>query len=165
MNPVPSIQIIPYEEAHQPYFESLNRAWIEKYFWLEEIDRYVLQHPDEAIIKNGGAILMARFEGRIAGTVALKKVNHAVYEFTKMAVDENYRRKGIAEKLSYAAFEKARSLGATQVILYSQTGLEAAISMYRKLGFREVPMDTDVYKRSDIKMEINLSEVQTIAYS
>ena len=148
-----TIQIIDYRPEHQPYFESLNRAWIEKYFWLEEIDKYVLQNPEEAIINKGGAILMATCNGVVAGTVALKKVNDEVYEFTKMAVEENYHRRGIAEALSYASFEKARQLGAEKIILYSQTGLVAAISLYKKLGFVEVPMDTDVYERSDIKME------------
>ena len=65
-----TIQIIDYRPEHQPYFESLNRAWIEKYFWLEEIDKYVLQNPEEAIIEQGGAILMATCNGLVAGTVA-----------------------------------------------------------------------------------------------
>ncbi len=150
------IEIVNYSAIHQPFFEGFNRAWIEKYFWLEEIDLYVLQHPEKAIINNGGFILMALFEGKVAGTVANKKIDEKTYEFTKMAVDENYRRKGIAEALSYASFEKAREKGATRLILYSQTGLVPAINMYRKLGFKEVPMDTGLYKRSDIKMEIDL---------
>lgn len=151
-----SIQIVDYKPEHQPYFEQFNKAWIEKYFWLEDLDRYVLENPDEAIIQPGGAILMAVYEGAVAGTVALKKVNEDIYEFTKMAVDESFRRKGIAEALSYAAFEKARRLGGKKVILYSQTGLEAAILLYRKLGFKEVPLGDVLYKRANIKMEIEL---------
>jgi ribosomal protein S18 acetylase RimI-like enzyme len=153
------IVIVEYSPIHQPYFERFNKAWIEKYFWLEEIDRHVLGHPDEAIIAEGGAILMATYNGTVAGTVALKKVSDQVYEFTKMAVDENYRRKGIAEALSYASFEKAKALGATKVILYSNTALEGAIIMYRKIGFKEVPIGNTVYKRSDIKMEILLNNI------
>ena len=155
-----TIEIIDYRPEHQPYFEAFNRAWIEKYFWLEEIDKYVLQQPEEAIIGKGGAVIMATYNGVVAGAVALKKVNNKVYEFTKMAVDEAFRRRGIAEALSYAAFDKARALGAKKVILYSQRGLVPAITMYLKLGFEEVPMDTDVYKRSNIKMEIELYEPQ-----
>src|SRR5918993_257157 len=113
------IEIIDYRPEHQPYFESLNRAWIEKYFWMEERDKYALQQPEETIISKGGAVLMATCNGEIAGTVALKKVNDDVYEFTKMAVDERFRRRGIAEALSYASFDKARELGAEKVILYS----------------------------------------------
>lgn len=153
-----NIQIIGYRPEHQPHFERLNRAWIEKYFWMEERDTYVLQQPENAIINRGGAILIATCNGEVAGVVALKKVTGDVYEFTKMAVDERFRRRGIAKALSYAAFDKAKTMGATKVILYSQTGLVPAITMYRQLGFREVPIEKDsVYKRSDIKMEIDMA--------
>jgi GNAT superfamily N-acetyltransferase len=159
------VEIINYKEEHQPYFESFNKAWIEKYFWLEEIDKYVLQHPEEAIIDKGGAVLMATCNGEVAGTVALKKVSDEVYEFTKMAVDEAYRRKGIAEALSYASFEKAKVLGAKKVILYSNRKLSPAITMYHKLGFTEVPIEKGVYERSDIKMEIDLSAVGLVIHN
>jgi ribosomal protein S18 acetylase RimI-like enzyme len=156
------IEIIDYRPQHQLYFENFNRAWIEKHFWLEKIDIYVLQHPEEAILDKGGAVLMAAYDGEIAGTVALRKVSDEVYEFTKMAVDDAFRRKGIAKALSYAAFDRAKSFGARKVILYSQTGLVPAITMYRKLGFIEVPIEEGVYKRSDIKMEIELSAVKPV---
>ena len=151
-----SIKVIDFKPEHQPLFEHLNRCWIEKFFWLEELDRYVLTQPEEAILSKGGAILMATYNNAIAGTVALKKVSPEVYEFTKMAVDKAFHRKGIAQALSYAAFDKAKELGAKKVILYSQTGLEPAIALYKKLGFKEVPLEEGVYKRSDIKMEIEL---------
>jgi ribosomal protein S18 acetylase RimI-like enzyme len=151
------IQIVDYRKEHQPFFERFNRHWIEKHFWLEDLDRYVLGNPEEAIIQPGGAVLMALYDDIPAGTVALKKVDDAIYEFTKMAVDENFRRRGIAEALSYAAFEKARQLRAKKIILYSQTGLQPAILLYRKLGFKEVPLNGVLYKRANIKMEIDLS--------
>ena len=151
-----SIEILDYQPEHQPYFEKFNRAWIEKHFWLEDIDIYVLQHPEKAVLANGGAILMAKYDGVVAGTVALIKATDEEYEFSKMAVDEAYQRRGIAEALSYAAFEKAKELGAKKVALYSQTSLAPAINLYRKLGFVEVPMDNYLYKRANIKMEITL---------
>ncbi|MGZ5191289.1 MAG: GNAT family N-acetyltransferase, partial [Flavisolibacter sp.] len=87
------IKIINYLPEHQPYFEKLNKAWIEKDFTLEERDKFILEQPDESILKPGGAILLATYDGIIAGTVALLKLNSFEYEFTKMAVDEKYRRK------------------------------------------------------------------------
>ena len=154
------IQIIPYKAEHAYHFERLNKAWIEKYFWLEDTDKWVLENPHAAIVSKGGAILMATYDGVVAGTVALKKVNDEVYEFTKMAVDEAYHRRGIAEALTYASFDKARELGAKKVILYSNRILTPAITMYHKIGFAEVPIEKDsVYQRSDIKMEIELENV------
>jgi GNAT superfamily N-acetyltransferase len=59
--------------------------------------------------------------------------------------------------LSEAALSKARDAGAKKVILYSSTKLETAITLYRRLGFREIPVDGP-YQRSDIKMEIILKD-------
>jgi len=153
-----TIRIIDYRPEHQQYFEKFNRNWIEKYFVMEPVDEFVLTNPDEALLKPGGAVLMAEYNGEIAGTVALRKIDERTYEFTKMAVDEQFRRKGIAEALSYASFEKARQLGAEKVILYSNSVLKPAITLYEKLGFKHLATFVGEYKRSDVKMEILVSE-------
>lgn len=147
------LEILDFEPAHQPWFEKLNRQWIEQYFWMEPVDVEVLQHPNDTIIAKGGSILMASIGGEIAGTVALKFVDHGIYEFTKMAVGEKYRGQKIGRALGEAAIEKAKKLGAHMIILYSNTILTPAIELYRKLGFVEVPVDGP-YKRSNIKMEL-----------
>jgi len=160
------IRIIDYKPEHQPYFEQFNRHWIEKYFVMEPVDEFVLTEPEEALLKPGGAILMASCDGEIAGTVALRKVDDKTFEFTKMAVDEKFRRRGIAEALSQASFIKARELGCRTVILYSNSILTPAIRLYEKLGFEHVPAGTAgtrEYKRSDVKMKIDVSDLKTIA--
>jgi ribosomal protein S18 acetylase RimI-like enzyme len=153
MNP---IRIIDYNKAHQPYFEKFNRQWIEEWFVMEPVDEWVLTNPDKAILEPGGAILMAEYDGVIAGTVGLRKVDEETYEFTKMAVDPSFRRKGIAEAISYASFTKAKELGAKRVILYSNTKNAGAIKLYEKLGFRHLPVENDVYARANVKMEISI---------
>ncbi len=154
-----SIKIVDYRPEHQPYFELFNKIWIEEFYELEIIDKFVLSQPEEAIIKPGGAILMALYEGQVAGTVALKKIDDKTFEFTKMAVQAQFRRKGIAEALSYASFEKAKELGATTIILYSNSLQEAAIKLYEKLGFENVPVEPGKYKRANVKMVLNLDKV------
>lgn len=154
-----SITIINYEAKYQPDFERMNRQWIEAWFTMEPLDEYVLTNPEDAILKNGGAILMALYDGAVAGTVGLRKVGEQTYEFTKMAVDENYRRKGIAEALSYASFEKAKELGATKVILYSNTKNASAIKLYEKIGFTHLEVEAGVYERANVKMEIDLDRI------
>lgn len=154
-----NIIIVEYNASHQPYFEMLNRQWIEEYFVMEPLDEFVLTNPDEAILKPGGAILMAEYDGEIAGTVALRKVDATIYEFTKMAVDEKFRRMGIAERLSYASFDKAKELGAAKIILYSNTKNAAAIKLYEKIGFKHLKVEPGVYKRANVKMVIDVDEV------
>ncbi len=154
-----AIKILDYEPLHQQYFEAFNRHWIEKYFVMGPVDEFVLTEPEAALLKPGGAILMAEYDGEVAGTVALRKVDNVTYEFTKMAVDEKFRRKGIAEALSYASFEKAKELGATKVILYSNSMLTGVILLYQKLGFKHLPVGNMEYKRSDVKMEIDIASI------
>ncbi len=160
MNP---ISIVDYNPAHQPYFEKFNRQWIEELFVMEPVDEFVVTNPGIAILDGGGAILMALYEGTVAGTVALRKVDETTYEFTKMAVDLDFRRKGIAEALSYASFEKAKILGATKVILYSNTKNAAAIKLYEKLGFTHVEVEAGIYERANVKMIIGIEEAVTAA--
>jgi len=152
------IKVIDYRPEHQPFFEQFNRNWIEKYFVMEPVDEFVLTNPGEALLKPGGAILMATCDGEIAGTVALRKVDDTTFEFTKMAVDEKFRRRGIAEALSLASFKMAKQLGAETVILYSNSILTGAIRLYEKIGFKHIPVNNTEYKRSDVKMKIEISE-------
>lgn len=156
MNSMNEIRIVDYRSAHQPYFDAFNRAWIEGMFEMEPVDEWVLTNPEKAILEPGGAILMAEYNGVPAGTVGLRKVDADTYEFTKMAVDINYRRLGIAEALSYASFKKAKELGAKTVILYSNKLNAGAIKLYEKLGFTHVEVEKGVYKRANVKMVIDI---------
>ena len=150
------IRIVDYRPEHQPYFEKFNRAWIEEMFEMESMDEWVLTNPGKAILEPGGAILMAEYDGIVAGTVGLRKVDEYSYEFTKMAVDDNLRRRGIAEAISYASFRKAKALGAKKVILYSNKRNAGAVKLYEKIGFKHVEVENDVYKRANVKMVIDI---------
>lgn len=151
-----AIEIVEYRPAHQPWFEKFNREWIEKYFAMEPLDYQILQNPEEHIIQKGGSIFLALWHGEFAGTVALKLITPDVYELTKMAVGEKFQGRKIGRALAEAAVARAKSKGARKIFLYSNTILDAAIALYRNLGFKEVPVDGP-YKRTNIKMELNLA--------
>ena len=149
-------EIIEYEASYQPDFERLNKAWLEEYFTIEPIDRYVLEQPEEAILKPGGIIMLAKYESQIIGTVALKVVEPGVYEMTKMCVDTKFKGFGAGKMLCAAAIERAKSIKAKRLLLYTTSVLETAISIYRKQGFIEVPLEPGVYERANVKMEYPL---------
>jgi ribosomal protein S18 acetylase RimI-like enzyme len=153
------IKIIDYHKGLQPWFESLNRAWIEKYFYIEPQDNWVLAHPEDAFIRSGGAVLMASFNDTIVGTVALKKMDGRTYELAKMGVDEKYHGNGLGSALINAAVRKAKLLDAEKLVLYSNTKLQPAIHLYRKFGFREVILEEGRLARCNIKMELILEPV------
>lgn len=149
------LNIVPYKPEYQVYFERFNTAWLEEYFEVEPIDAYVLSNPEEAILKDGGSILFAALDQKIIGAVALKYISPGSYELTKMAVDKPFQGMGAGKMLCIAAIEKARALNASELILYSQSSLKAAIDIYKKLGFTDIPVDAK-YNRADIKMKLAL---------
>ncbi|HVX48551.1 MAG TPA: GNAT family N-acetyltransferase [Chitinophagaceae bacterium] len=148
------LAIVDYEEKYQPCFEKFNKAWLEEYFTVEPVDKWVLEHPREAILDKGGKIYFAMADGVITGTVALRFIEEGVYEMTKMAVDKNFRGAGIGKLLCKTAIEKAREQGVRRLILYSNSILKDALHIYRKLGFKDIPVQPGMYRRSDVMMEI-----------
>ncbi|HET6225696.1 MAG TPA: GNAT family N-acetyltransferase [Bacteroidia bacterium] len=145
-------RIIPFKPEYAVYFDQFNKSWLEEYFVVEPIDKYVLENPEEAILKPGGSILFAEHENQIIGTVALKLTKPGVYELTKMAVDKKLRGHGAGKLLCEAAIKEAKKLKANELILYSQRELANAIAIYKKMGFVELPLEQGVYKRANIKM-------------
>ena len=153
------IEILDLSPELRIFFEQLNRGWIERYFEMEPLDYLLLQNPETEIIKKGGNVLFAvTADGEVVGTVALKLEGDGVFELSKMAVDEKKRGLGVGKALGTAALERAREMGAHKVILYTNSVLEPAINLYRKLGFRDVPVTEKGYTRVDIKMEIEFEE-------
>lgn len=147
------IEILDYTEATRSFIRDLNYEWLQKYFAIEPNDELQLNNPQEEIIEKGGHIYYAAFDKEIVGTATLIHIEPELFELGKMAVTERMQGRGIARKLLEHCIVKARELGATKMILYSNTKLLAAINLYRKFGFTEVPLVNSHYLRSDIKME------------
>ncbi|MFZ9188915.1 MAG: GNAT family N-acetyltransferase [Algoriphagus sp.] len=92
-----SFEIIPFSPALQPYFESINKAWVSQYFSLEPFDLAQLENPEETIIAKGGEIIFARLGDAIAGTVALIPSEEGGWEMIKMGVDPAFQGNGAGE--------------------------------------------------------------------
>lgn len=152
------MEIIPFERRYAKDFRDLNIEWLEKYFWVEPHDEEVLGKPEKYIIEPGGMIFFVRDQRNIIGTVALMKMEEGVFELTKMAVVPAARGKNIGQRLMNYTLDYARSKGWRMLIIYSNRKLENAIHIYKKYGFREIPIEkNNPYARGDIKMELPLS--------
>ena len=147
------LEIITFDARYRDDFKRLNVAWLQRYFRVEPIDEQVLSDPEREILAGGGEILFARLQGAIVGTVALKPESDASFELTKMAVDESWQGRGFGKRLLDIACERAKALGAPRVILYSQRSLKAAVTMYAKYGFTELPLIDARYSRCNVKMQ------------
>ena len=73
-----------------------------------------------------------------------------------MAVDEKARGRNIGYLLGKAIINKAKNLGASKIQLETSSKLIPALSLYRKLGFTEIPFVKSGYKRCDVKMELKI---------
>jgi ribosomal protein S18 acetylase RimI-like enzyme len=151
-----NIEIICFKDELAEYFTGLNLAWLEKYFVVEPIDHEMLSNPGAYIIDKGGYIFFATLNEKIAGTFALIKISDSIYELSKMAVDETFQGKKIGNKMVVFCINEAKKLKAAKLILFSNTKLLPALHLYRKYGFREVEIGDSLYKRSDIKMELDI---------
>ena len=151
------IEIIEYEDRYAKDFEELNLHWLHKYFYVEDYDREVLSKAKKYILDEGGHILFARLDDVIVGTVALIKRGEGVFELSKMAVDEAYQGRRIGQKLMYACIHFAAMHGCHRLFLDSNTKLTPAITLYHKVGFKEIPVPEDTpYERCNIRMELML---------
>lgn len=152
------VQMVDYGPEHRAAFRQLNEAWITQWFKMEEADYKALDDPEGYILSRGGHILVALYNGEPAGVCALIKMNDPEYDYelAKMAVAENMRGKNIGYLLGLAVLEKAKSLGARNVYLESNTILTPAISLYHKLGFKKVAAHATPYERANIQMAVKL---------
>lgn len=151
-----AIDIIPFNPVYSKDFYNLNIEWLKAFFHVEPIDEEVLSHPEKYIIKEGGHIFFAKFDDTIIGTVALMPTKTKnLFELTKMAVSPKHRGLKTGQLLMQYCIDYAKSKHLKGLMLYSSTKLENAIYIYKKYGFREIPVEANSpYTRSDIKMEL-----------
>ena len=153
------VVILGFQERYADDFGRLNYEWIEGSYGVEEHDHDILDHPFDAVIEQGGQIFFAVQGGNAVGTVAMIPIGDGAFELAKMAVAPEARGRGIGDQLMAACVEFAKSSGAASIILESNTKQEAAIKLYRKFGFREIPLDPNShFVRANIRMELAISD-------
>lgn len=151
-----NIEIIEYEDCHQPVFKELNVAWLDHYNLTETHDLEILSDPRKYILDNKGAIYLVRHQGEIVGSAALINEQNGIYELAKMAVAPRYQKMGISKLLLERCITKARELQGVKIILFSNHKLKVALALYEKYGFRYIPMKDSPFTTADIKMELAL---------
>ena len=151
------VHIVPYENRYARYFKELNLVWLEEYFSVEDIDREVMEHPEEQVLAPGGMIFFALHDAEPVGTTAVVKHGHGVYELSKLAVKEDLKRKGIGRRLIEEALQWVRAQNGHYVFLESNSILEPAIKLYEQAGFKHETLDAGShYSRTNLRMGMEL---------
>ncbi|WP_405566488.1 GNAT family N-acetyltransferase [Polaribacter sp. Asnod6-C07] len=150
------LEIIPFEEKYATHFYDLNVEWLKKYFYVEPYDEKVLSNPKKYVIDPGGFIFFAKYNNEIVGVVSI--INQkSFYELSKMAVNPQFQGLKIGLKLMEFSIDFAKKQNWKSITLYSHRSLVPAINLYKKMGFKEIPVEENShYERSDIKMILEL---------
>lgn len=153
------IKIIAWDERYAEDFISLSIEWLEKYVSVEPADKEIIYHPYEAVLSNGGMIFFALDGDKAVGTVAMIPAKDGEIELAKLAVTESYKGQGIGGRLIEQALMYAKENKYSRVLLYTNKKLLPAIHLYKKYGFREVQLLNNKYIESDMKMELEVKDM------
>jgi putative acetyltransferase len=104
-----------------------------------------------------GRLLLAFADGRLAGCVALRKIDDGVCEMKRLYVRPEFRGQGIGRRLTTRLMEEAREIGYARMRLDTiSSKMSEAVGMYRSLGFREIAPYYQSPIADTIYMEVNL---------
>src|SRR5215472_15311839 len=107
-----------------------------------------------------GRLLLAEYEGQLAGCVALHKVDREICEMKRLYLRPQFRGKGLGRTLTERVIRDARDIGYESLRLDTvEPVMKDAVGMYRRMGFREIdpyrpnPMAGTLYMELDLSQE------------
>ena len=112
-----------------------------------------LNNPEKYILNKGGEIYFALLDGKPVGVIALKYHDGTRFELSKMGVLPEAKGLGIGNILVRKILERYKARGGTELFLETNSSLVPAITLYKKMGFNEVPAPKNTpYERADYFM-------------
>lgn len=86
-----------------------------------------------------GRLLLAEYEGQLAGCVALHKLEDGICEMKRLYLRPQFRGKGLGRVLADRIIAEARHLGYRRMRLDTvEPVMKDAVAMYRRIGFKEI---------------------------
>ncbi|MBE0433929.1 GNAT family N-acetyltransferase [candidate division WOR-3 bacterium] len=85
-----------------------------------------------------GVLLLAYWDGEVAGCAALRPIDDEICEMKRMYVRPEYRGQGIGRQMAVRIIEFARSAGYKRMRLDTIDTMTEAITLYKSLGFSEI---------------------------
>jgi putative acetyltransferase len=86
-----------------------------------------------------GRLLLAEYEGQVAGCVALHKLDSEVCEMKRLYLRPQFRGKQLGRALADRIIAEARHIGYKRIRLDTvEPAMKGAVAMYRRIGFVEI---------------------------
>lgn len=87
-----------------------------------------------------GRLLLAEFNGQLAGCGALHPLDSDICEMKRLYIRPQFRGKRVGKVLAECLITEAKGIGYKRMRLDTVAPVMAnAVSLYRQLGFREIP--------------------------
>ncbi len=103
----------------------------------------------------GGWFIVLEINHTIIGSVAIYPKSSQTFELRKMYLHSNWRGRGYGRILLDQAIDKARILGASQLVLSTASVLVEAVDLYQSYGFTP-SSETAAADRCDQVWELDL---------
>lgn len=108
----------------------------------------------------GGRLVLARYAGAPAGCIALRRIDDRVCEMKRLYLRPSGRGRGRGLHLVTDCLAAARRAGYERMRLDTLPQMQAAISMYRALGFHDIAPYRDNPVPGALYLEIDLTAVR-----
>jgi putative acetyltransferase len=99
------------------------------------IEEQYLLTPAEYFHAKNGEFWVVEDNGEIAATCAVQMHDENTAELKSLYVNKDFRKHGLGQRLTEMTIDFARSKGAIEMVLWSDTRFIAAHRLYERLGF------------------------------
>jgi putative acetyltransferase len=86
-----------------------------------------------------GGIILCKAENEFIGCAGIRKIDNDIAELKRMFIKPAYQKQGIGKELLQKAVELATNLNYNIIRLDTLNYMTAAINLYKKYGFYEIP--------------------------
>ena len=157
--------------------KAVKKLWFDYLIWgndkMQELYGVHPHNPKDAVEQDinqiskfqppYGQLIVAVYEDKVCGLGSLKSINPEIGEIKRMFVDPTFRRIGAGQAILEGLLSEAKKVGYKKVRLDSPKFMEAAHSLYRSFGFRDIEAYPEMEIPAEFKdylifMELDLTD-------